>query len=233
MADPVRRILPSVTAATPFRFYTSFVLQEATGLRAATLPQLAGLLRTVPEACVYHHTHYFLLSHHYLSPEPTNDFAYWVAEMLGEGRLGEVLASIDTLHFRSLADLRTSLADAIDHYLAQAPLAKLKFVSEGEEFHFIKSVHVVAPTPWTVTTLAEFAEILQRVSVSSLYFHVFDAHLRVGPGTNDFSKWLREALGEESLAADLEAMDPYTDSLEMLRTRLVQLVRQRLEALRG
>ncbi|MBI3319819.1 MAG: hypothetical protein HYZ89_04455, partial [Candidatus Omnitrophica bacterium] len=63
---------PSVfpKAAIPFRFHTSFVVQDATGLRAATLPQLAALLRKVPDGCIYYHTHYFLLAHHYLAPEP-------------------------------------------------------------------------------------------------------------------------------------------------------------------
>ena len=70
-------------AKEPFKFYTSFHLSELTGLRAATLSQLAGLLKEVSGSCIYHHTHRFLQQHQYLWPEPPNDFAYWVSEVLG------------------------------------------------------------------------------------------------------------------------------------------------------
>jgi len=63
-------------AEEPFRFYTRLHLSELTGLRAATLVQFLGLLKTVSGSCIYHHTHRFLQQHQYLSPEPPNDFAY-------------------------------------------------------------------------------------------------------------------------------------------------------------
>ncbi|MBI4354368.1 MAG: hypothetical protein HY595_03945 [Candidatus Omnitrophica bacterium] len=218
----------SLTAVTPFQFYTSFVLQEATGFRAATLPRLVKLLHRVPEACIYHHTHYFLLSHHYLTPEPTHDFAYWVTEVLGDEALGERLASIDILEFNSLAKIRVILVKTIEDHLAQHPTARFRFVSEGEEFFFIKSVQVVMPTQETASSLAEFAEALSRVSLSSLYFHIFDARLRLGRSTNDFARWCEEQLGETTLAKELIALDPYAHSLEALRSMIIALVRQRV-----
>ncbi len=222
--------LHTLTAATPFRFYTSFVLQEATGLRAATLPQLVQLLREVPDSCIYHHTHFFLLSHHYLTPEPANDFAYWVTEVLGEEALGERLANIDILEFDSLEKIRKILVKTIENYLAQHPMARVRFVSEGQEFFFIKSVQVVMPTEETASSLAEFAESLARVSLSSLYFHIFDARLRLGRATNDFARWCEEQLGETALAQELVALDPYAYTLEALRSMMIALVRQRLRS---
>lgn len=217
--------------AMPFRFFTSFVLEEATGLRAATLPQLVQLLREVPESCVYHHTHYFLLSHHYLTPEPTNDFAYWVTEVLREEALGELLASVDTMQYNSLTALREALVLTIERYLERAPLAKLRFVSEGEEFFFVKSIQVVMPTRVEVSTLEEFAGALRQVSLSSLYFHIFDARLRAGRALNDFSRWLSEQLGESDLAKEIAALDLYGHTLETLRSMLIALCRRRLEDL--
>ena len=70
-------------AAEPFRFYTRLHLTELTGLRAAGLVQLVRLLKSVPGGSIYYHTHRFLQQHQYLSPEPPNDFAYWVREILG------------------------------------------------------------------------------------------------------------------------------------------------------
>lgn len=213
--------------AQPFRFSTSLVLQEATGLRAARLSVLAKLLRTVPDACIYHHTHYFLLSHHYLTPEPSNDFAYWIGEVLGEEALGERLASLDIIEYTDLGTLRQRLVDVIDDYLKRTPAARFKFASEGEEFFFVKSVHVVMPTVYTAATLEEFADALARVSVRSLYFHVFDAPLRLGRRTNDFSLWL-EQLGYPELAQEIAALDPYGYTLEMLRSSMLSLVRHTL-----
>ncbi len=234
MAEPSRDVAHArprtVTASAPFRFHTSFVLQEATGLRAATLPRLVKLLRQVPEACIYHHTHYFLLSHHYLTPEPTHDFAYWVTEVLGDEALGERLASIDILEFDSLEQIRRVLIKTIEDHLAQHPAARFRFVSEGEEFFFLKSVQVVMPTEETASSLSEFADALARVSLSSLYFHIFDARLRLGRSTNDFARWCEEQLGETTLAKELVALDPYAHSLETLRSMMIALVRQRLHA---
>jgi len=215
-------------AAAAFRFYTSFVLQEATGLRAATLPQLAALIRKAPAACIYHHTHSFLLSHQPLTPGPANDFAYWAGEILGEEPLGELLASIDTFEHSTLESLREALAGTMEGYLAQHPTARLKFVSEGEEFFLIKSVHVVLPTAYEASTLAEFMQALSQVGILSVYFHVFVATLRVGRRSNDFALWLAEQLGLNELGERIATLDPYGHPLETLRSLLLSLLQREL-----
>jgi hypothetical protein len=215
-------------AAHPFRFKTCLILPEATGLRAATLPQLVKLMRDVPDGCIYHHTHYFVLSHHYLTPEPPNDFAYWVGEVLGEEALGERLAGVDVMQYGSLAELREALAKTIEDYLDRHPLARFKFATEGEEFFFVKSIRVVLPTQYTAVTLAEFAEALQQISLHALYFHIFGAKLREQPVANDFSRWLDRELGEAALSREIGALDPYAHTLEALRSLLLSLIHQRL-----
>jgi hypothetical protein len=219
---------PPAARVKPFRFYTSLVLQESTGLRAATLPTLLKLLRTVPDSSIYYHTHYFLLQHHYLTPEPTNDFAYWTTEVLGETLLGERLAGIDTMEHTSLQSLREALVQVTAGYLQERPAARFRFVPEGEEFFFVKAVHVILPTPHAASTLLEFAQALERVSVESLYFHVFDARLRLGHPTNDFARWMTDQLGLKRLGEEVARLDPYARTLEMLRATLLALVRQEL-----
>jgi hypothetical protein len=232
LTDPVGS--PRVpVAAKPFRFSTSLILQESTGLRAATLPTLAKLLRQVPDSCIYHHTHYFLLQHHYLTPEPTNDFAYWVAEVLADERLGELLSGIDTMEHATLQSLRDALVGTITRYLQQHPAARFKFVAPGEEFFFVKSRHVIMPTPYSAATLTEFAAILRHVSVQSLYFHIFDARLRVGRPTNDVALWLSEQLGLTGLAENVSRLDPYAHSLETLRAILLSLISQEANRMSG
>ena len=216
-------------ATHPFRFCTSLTLQESTGLRAATLPALAKLLRTVPESSVYHHTHFFLLQHHYLTPEPTNDFAYWVTHVLGEEPLGELLASIDIMEHPSLQSLREALAVTVEQYLGANPPARLKFVSPGEEFFFLKSIQVIVPTHQIVSTLEDFAQALERVSIRSLYHHIFDARLRLNNPTNDFARWVTEQLELTTLGESLSRLDPYAHTLETLRAIILSLIHQELE----
>ena len=235
MTTPTATTAPSAArhAAAPFRFSTSLILQEATGLRAATLAQLAQLLREVPDGCIYHHTHHFLLIHQSFTPEPANDLAYWVTEVLGEELLGERLAGIDIMAYASLSALREVLVRTVEEYLRDSPTARLRFVSAGQEFFFVKSVHVIMPTPYTATTLAEFAQALERVSLHALYFHMFDARLRIGRTTNDFALWVSEQLGLQKLGERMAHLDPYAHTLDALRQTLLSLIAEELPSAQG
>jgi len=214
-------------ADAAFHFSASATLTIATNWRARDLAELAGHLREAPGAVVYYHTHHFLAQHHYLSPEPPNDFAYWVAAVLQEDRLGEQLAAIDLMQFRSLQVLRDRLVAMIEGYLEAR--GELRTAPAGEEFHFREAVTFVVPTGQVAHDLAEFAVGMERAGFGSLTFHFFDARLRLERGENDFSEWLREALGEAALAAAVARLDPYTFTMEGLRQAVVRLVRTRLK----
>ncbi|MFA5356344.1 MAG: DUF5752 family protein [Candidatus Omnitrophota bacterium] len=208
----------------PFRFYTRLHLSELTGLRATTLGQLLGLIKTVPGSCIYHHTHRFLQQHQYLSPEPPNDFAYWVGEFLGEDELSEKLASIDTIQYSTIRDLREKIINTIEEYLANNPLAKLKFTRASEEFHFMKSMSFVIPTNYVVYDLKEFADVLKKITMDSIYFHIFESRLRLEKGNNDFSNWIGNSLGEKGLAERISKLDPYTYTLDELRNVVLNII---------
>lgn len=104
----------------PFRFYSSLNLTLLTNRRASDLRELLAHLREVPGSVIYYHTHHSLVQHQYLSPEPPNDFAYWVTHDLQEPRLGEELAAIDTVQFRTIRALRERLIEVIERFLAHA-----------------------------------------------------------------------------------------------------------------
>ncbi len=217
-----------IKAKEPFKFCTRLHLSELTGLRATTLGQLLALVKEVPGSCIYHHTHRFLQQHQYLSPEPPNDFAYWVTDILGEDELGERLVSIDTMQYSTIRDLREKIASTIENYLKDSPLAKLKFARSGEEFHFIKSVSFILPTNYIVYDLNEFAEVLKRITIDSIYFHIFEARLRIERQTNDFSYWIENSLGDKKLADSISSFDPYTSTLEDLRNKIIQIVERKI-----
>ncbi|MDP2954245.1 MAG: DUF5752 family protein, partial [Chloroflexota bacterium] len=141
---------PLKKAKEPFHFYSRVHLKELTGLRAKDLQELANILKTAPDSVVYYHTHQFLEEHQYLTPEPANDFALWVRDALGDEALGERLAALDTFEFNTLGTLRDRLVSIIEEHLALAlhHPDQHRVAVEGREFHFIKSVSVVSPTPY-------------------------------------------------------------------------------------
>ncbi len=217
-----------VKATEPFRLCTRLHLSELTGLKAATLSELLELLKTVSGSCIYHHTHRFLQQHQYLSPEPPNDFAYWVTNVLGERELGENLASIDIIQFTSVRSLREKIIAVIEDYLRKRPSAQKRFVNPGAEFHFIKSVSFIFPTNYVASDLKELAEILKKITIDSIYYHVFESRLRLEKGKNDISLWIEKVIGDKRLADKITQLDPYTFTLEALRKKLVNLIEKSL-----
>ncbi len=215
-------------AKEPFRFFTRLHLTELTGLRASTIGQLLALLREVPDSSIYHHTHRFLQQHQYLSPEPPNDFAYWVREVLGEDELGEWLASIDTIQYPSIRTLREKIVNTIEEYIKGNPSAKLKFARSENAFYFLKTISFVIPTNYQVYDLREFTEALKKVTLDSIYFHIFEARLRLERGGNDFSNWISSSIQDKELAERISRLDPYTYTLEELRKAVIRIVEKDL-----
>lgn len=214
-------------ASEPFRFYTQVHLRELTGLKAKNIKELLYHVKTVPGSVIYHHTHHFLQQHQFLTPEPPNDFAYWATEALNEVKLGEKLASINICDFSSIRAIREQIAEVVESYLSLSK-APLKEANEGAEFHFMKSISFVFPTPYAVSTLEEFKDVLKKISIHSLYFHIFEAKLRLERGANDFSNWF-ESMGEDELARRVSKLDPYTHTMERLREKLIRLIEERLK----
>lgn len=216
-------------ASQPFRFCTRLNLIELTGRRAKNTAELLKQIEEVEDAVIYHHTHRFLQQYLYLSPEPPNDFAYWVREILGDPALGELLQSINICDYDSISALREKTADTIRNHIASAKKSSLRMAPEGGEFYFLKARPFIFPTPYEAWTLEEFLEKLQEVSIDSLYFHMFEARLRLGRSTNDFSFWLETSLGEVELAEKICRLDPYTHTLTGLRNRLIVMISKRLK----
>ena len=218
---------PLKKATRPFRFYTRLCLKELTGLKASNLVELVNILKEVPDSVIYYHTHSFLEEHHYLTPEPANDFALWVSDELGDDALGEKLASIDTFDFPTIGALRARIEGVIRDYLSKKPDGRT--AREGREFHFVKSVSFIMPTPYVAHDLREFIEVLRQVSIDSLTYHIFDARLRLKKGVNDFAIWIEECLGDKDLAEKLAYLDPYNYTLDGLRSTIIQVIEKRIK----
>jgi hypothetical protein len=204
-----------------FYFKTRLNLVELLGIRVGNVPGLLEQIRLVPGSSIYHHTHRFLQQHNHLCPEPPNDFAFWITNTLGLDGLGEQLASIDTIKFTRINDLRDALITVIEKSLLPGN-GMTASCHEGEEFHFMSCRTFVFSTDFRAADIGEFIQAMRAISLNSLYYHVFESRLRLGKVGNDFSQWL-DSCGQKKLADEIARLDPYTITLEGLRRKIIRL----------
>ncbi len=201
-----------------FVFRECVNLVKSTGKTAAHLREFKDMLAIVPDESIFHHTcQYFLRSP---GLEYTNDFAHWAGENLGERVLAEYLSNIDPYGYATIADLRKGLVEVIDTYLQKFP--EPRETLPGEEFHFNEAVTMIFPAGIRARNLAEFLTGITYVDSNSIYYHFYEARMRLGSAVDDFSMWLEESLGKKELAARLRSIDPFMHSVEGIREHLIE-----------
>ena len=204
-----------------FHFYTRLNQTELLGKKARNLAELLEGIKRVPDSSIYHHTHRFIQQHHYMSPQPPNDFADWITDVLNEDALGEKMASVDVIEFQKIKGLRKKFIEIVSDYLKENK--KVRECPDNQEFHFMACRTFVLPTTYVARSVKQFRQILKKVSIHSLYFHIFEARMRLEKKDNDFSRWLRD-LGERSLASKISKLDPYSYTLEALRKEIISII---------
>jgi hypothetical protein len=205
----------------PFIFHTERRLVMLTGRSARNLTELLDHIRQVSGSSIFYHTHHQYLSHHFEKPVFHNDFASWVSLALLEEPLSEKLAAIDLLAFSSIRELRDAIIKTIEAYLDEIG-GRLQDCPPGQEFHFCESKSFIMPSGLVARDIPDFLAILPKVANTSLYFHFFEARLRLERPTNDFSAWLCYR-GAEKLAQAIEKLNPYRMTMEELREEIIGL----------
>jgi Family of unknown function (DUF5752) len=205
----------------PFVFNTERRLVELCGIRALSLPQLLKALHEVPGSSIFYHTHHLYLEHHFEKPASYNQFALWVSDALQENRLGAQLGTIDLLKFTSVRQVREAFIERIQSHMIDAG-RPTRECPAGDEFYFCRYKSFVMPTGIVARDVRDFIAKLPRVTNLSLYFHFFEARLRLERPTNDFSYWLL-GRGEEDLAIAVDHLNPYTMTLDELRQSILDL----------
>jgi hypothetical protein len=191
----------------------------ATGRQDYTLPELRNDLRMVSADSIYFHFWGGLLQPRFEEREFNNDFAGWLRHHLHDNRLAEQLAMVDPTEFDDLEDLRREMLDVIEEHLDSE--VGVSWLRAGRPFEFIRSQIVVFDTNRRLQDPAELAEIIPRLSPSSIFYHFIDARRRSREGVDDFRLWLANFNGRfEELRQDLTNLDPYFGSLTGLRDKL-------------
>jgi hypothetical protein len=190
---------------------------------ARDLPELRQGLASVPGSSVFYHTHQAYLSQHFQTPVYYNDFARWLADALREYALAEQVAALDMLSFTSVRQLREGMLALVDARLAAG--GTMPAAPAGEQFYFCRSRSFILPSGLVAPTVPDLFEAIERASHASLYYHFFEARLRLGRPTNNFSDWLVRK-GRADLAAEIDALDPYVRTLDELKADIVAVGRK-------
>jgi hypothetical protein len=207
----------------PFVFQTERRLVKATGRKAKNLDELLRHLRQVRGSSIFYHTHHQYLAHHFEKPTFHNDFSIWAAEALRMDPLSEELASIDLLEFGSVRQLREAIIRAIEKHAADEEVRRRSCLP-GELFFFCESQSFIMPTGAIAMTPPGLFEALGRASTVSLYFHFFEARLRLRRRENDFSRWLRWNGAQGTTVAErIERINPYVLTLDELKQEILKI----------
>lgn len=207
-------------AIAPFEFKQCASILKSTREKAKNLRDLREIIARVSDEAIFHHTYqYFLKGHIY---QYTNDFAQWAGESLEEEALAEHLSVIDPYEFKTIEDLRGALLAVIDRYLEDFP--EPREAMSGDEFHFNETITLIFPVGIRAKNLAEFLMAIKYVDAGSIYYHFYEARVRLGGGIDDFSTWIETSLDKKDLAEKVRAIDPFMHSIEEIRKHIIEVV---------
>jgi hypothetical protein len=119
------------------------------------------------------------------------------------------------------------MVEIIEEYISSNPYDNSTVLEK--EFRFKQSVRTDFPVVYQARDLREFTEDLRKISPCSLYFHVFESRLRLNPGIVDFSRWLKEEMGEDELSLEVSTIDLHKPTLEEIRSSLIRVIEKHIK----
>lgn len=209
----------------PFEFKQCVSILKATGRKAKTLREMRDVISVVNDESIFHHTYQYFLKGHIL--EYTNDFSHWAGESLEERALAEHLSSIDPYDYHSISELRIRLLHVIDEYMEKFPEPRQAMA--GEEFYFNQTITLIFPEGVWVKNLAEFLIAIKYIDAASIYYHFYEARMRLGSGVDDFSAWIKDVLLNKELADRIRSIDPLMHSVEGIREHIIEAVEEKVK----
>ncbi len=203
-----------------FEFRQCSSLLKATGKQAKNIQELKELISTVSDESIFHHTYQYFLKGHIL--EYTNDFSQWAGKDLEESALAVHLANIDPYDFVNISDLRNELIRVIDEFITIFP--EPREAMSGNEFYFHETVTLIFPLGIRARNLAEFLTAMRFINTESIYYHFYEARIRLGGGVDDFSRWIEDVFGKKELAERIRAIDPFMHTLQDIQKHIIEEV---------
>jgi hypothetical protein len=214
---------------SPFRFCRNLFIAEHTGVTVRSIPELLTALAMIPDASLYSHTYYFLHRYPQLFPSVTNEFSYWITQVLAEESLGNELSAIDFNRCADLAYLREYFMQTLTDFVHKNR-HNCKTVSDYEALPITAVRWQTMPASCVAGTLQDFAQCLGQADTASLLFHMYESRLRLTSGSNDFSLWIEHACGNKELAGTIASLNLNIQSFTSLKDRICSLITAEMES---
>jgi hypothetical protein len=209
----------------PFEFNQCISILKSTGEKAKNIHELRNIIAVISDDCIFHHTYQYFIKGHVL--EYTNDFAHWAGESLEERALSEHLSNIDPYDYKNISGLKNKLLEVIDNYLENFP--EPREAMPNDEFYFNETITLIFPAGIRAKNLAEFLTAIKYVDAGSVYYHFFEAQIRLGGGIDDFSRWIEDAFGKKDLVEKIRSIDPFMHDLEGIRKHIAEAVEEEVK----
>jgi Family of unknown function (DUF5752) len=219
-----------ITPPPPFLFWKAAFLVEVTPFWAMSLGQLLTGITLAPEMAIFYHLHQRFFRDPDRLPAYPNDLAAWADTVLGNAVVAERLANLNLIRCVNLAVVRREMSVILAEHLRHN--GEGREVPWEDRFIFCQPRLVVFPSRREARTPVECVDVLRDVDSDTIGYHLFAPKIAPGPVANDFAVWFRH-WGYTSLAQQLDAFDPYLNSLEDNRAYLLELVDMGLRQPRG
>ncbi|MEK7204459.1 MAG: DUF5752 family protein, partial [candidate division NC10 bacterium] len=128
----------------------------------------------------------------------------------------ERLSALDPVVYSGrLPSLRQAMCRTVAEHLLDhdGPGTPSRRVPAGEELAFCTTRIVVLDGLGQAKTLAELRDGIAHCGSMSVFMHTFDTLGHTRADRDDFSQWVRFALGDEELADEMFRIDPYDHSI--------------------
>jgi hypothetical protein len=208
-------------SSVPFKFRKLGFLVEVTPFKASSLEELLTSITVVPEGSIFYHLHQRFFRDPDRLPEYPNDLADWAHAILGNAVIAERLANLNLFRSVDVNIVRREISVILAEHLMER--GNGRSVPSEDAFIFCQPRLIGFSSGYQASTPKEFVRALAEVDSDVIGYHLFIPKASPGRIANDFAAWFRH-LGYEPLAQQLDAFDPYLNSLEDNRMYLIETI---------
>lgn len=209
-----------------FQFSSSAYLEKLSGKQACNLDELLKLIESCTLSSIFFHTFSALRKLQEFHFPYTNDFAVWISRSLHEEALSEKLGAINLTEYGTIESLKARIVDIIKDFRDQNPPA---FQKKADVPFYISDVtRIVYLTDKFAYNLKSFRELLDSISIDSLYFHFIESRLYNQLHLDDISTWIEQSLGLAKLAQSIRNIDISVYTLNEIRGKIEELINEHL-----
>lgn len=206
----------------PFTFYYESGITLNTGIKVDNIGALYSGIEKVSESSIFYHLHHSYFRRHFAPMDTMNDFARWLWLTAGEQPIAEKIAILNPFLFNSVKACRKKLLDSIKEYIGN--VESFPRVTRGREFYFLEIKSFIHPTGFQAGNLKEFKKGIDKLSISSLFYHLIDSRTRIGRYSNDFSIWLSNEINEKSKAKAIEQLNLFSLNLWEIKNEIIDIL---------